>query len=49
MLEQNKKLDLYNLHVNYEYVKGHANSVFNNLADKLAQEALTINIKNYFC
>jgi hypothetical protein len=30
-------------------ISGHANSVFNNLADKLAQEALTINIKNYFC
>lgn len=49
MLEQNRKLDLYGLHVNYEFVKGHANSVFNNLADKLAQEALTINLKNYLC
>lgn len=49
MLEQNRKLDLYGLQVKYEYVKGHANSVFNNLADRLAQEALNINIKNYLC
>lgn len=49
MLEQNRKLELYGLNVNYEYVKGHADSVFNNLADRLAQEALNINIKNYLC